>query len=233
MIQLTRHGAVVSGSAADLEVLRRRFDREHCLRLPKLVGSEVLALLQPMLEAAVFRPQHYEEVGSELRMQPNVADDLLHFLANDPKLYAFVRQVAGCGRVGCFSGRIYRMVSTPGHAFVWHDDMVAGRMAALSINLSAQAYSGGLLEIRDAKSKEFLYRSSRLDWGDALLIRVAERLEHRVTPLEGDAPKTAFAGWFQSQPDFYALLRERRAAQQESDAGKPGEPAERRLVGQN
>jgi hypothetical protein len=43
--------------------------------------------------------------------------------------------------------------------------------------------------------------------GDALLFRIARHLTHRVTPVDGTADKTAFAGWFRSEPEFIALLK--------------------------
>jgi hypothetical protein len=41
---------------------------------------------------------------------------------------------------------------------------------------------------------------------------LANDLEHRVTEVVGIHPKTAFAGWFRSQPDFFALLKEYESA---------------------
>lgn len=220
MLQVTKLGTVFSGSPEDLASLRRQFDRDHCIRLRKLLAPELLPLIQPLIDRAEFRPKQYEQVGSELYMAANPARDLLHFLANDPALFRFVQQVSGCGRIGSFLGRVYRMLPGPSHSFVWHDDMVEHRMLAMSINLSTAAFAGGVLEIRDVKSKRILHRAGQLGWGDALLFRIAAHLEHRVTPLEGTIPKTAFAGWFQSQPDFYACLRERRAALERQSADK-------------
>jgi hypothetical protein len=45
--------------------------------------------------------------------------------------------------------------------------------------------------------------------GDAVLFRIAERLEHRVTSLRGDVPRTAYAGWFLREPRFADVLKER------------------------
>jgi hypothetical protein len=36
-------------------------------------------------------------------------------------------------------------------------------------------------------------------WGDAMLFRTSKQLQHRVTDVVGNEPKTAFAGWFKSE----------------------------------
>ena len=40
--------------------------------------------------------------------------------------------------------------------------------------------------------------------GDAIIFRLASHLQHRNTNVTGSTPKTAFAGWFRSDPpDFF------------------------------
>lgn len=230
MMRLTKLGAIFSGSPKDVESLRRQFDREHCILLPQLVDPELLLVVRALIDGAEFRSESYDRVGSELHMEANPAWDLLHFLANDPKLLRFVERATACGRIGCFAGRVYRMLPGPGHSFVWHDDRVESRLLAMSVNLSTEVFAGGVLEIRESESKRIVYRAGRLDWGDALIFRIADSLQHRVTPLQGTVPKTAFAGWFQSEPDFHAVLRKREAAQKEPDAGVPSGPADLSVV---
>jgi len=42
--------------------------------------------------------------------------------------------------------------------------------------------------------------------GDAVIFRIADHLRHRVSPVEGDVPRVAFAGWFKSAPSFRSVL---------------------------
>jgi hypothetical protein len=42
----------------------------------------------------------------------------------------------------------------------------------------------------------------------AIIFRVAEHLEHRVTPIEGKVPKTAISGWFCSRPRYTSVHRD-------------------------
>jgi hypothetical protein len=61
---------------------------------------------------------------------------LLTVLANDHRLFDFVRQVTSCPAIGSFIGRCYRMLPNAGHYDSWHDDVANHRMIAMSLNLS-------------------------------------------------------------------------------------------------
>jgi hypothetical protein len=84
----------------------------------------------------------------------------------------------------------------------------------LSINLSKEIYSGGILQIREWESQRIIQEAANVGFGDGILFRLADSLEHRVTDVEGRVPKTAFAGWFRSQPDFLSMVKSRPPAQQ-------------------
>jgi len=93
------------------------------------------------------------------------------------------------------------------HYDLWHNDMVEDHMLAMSINLSSEIYSGGILQIRDKYSQRIVHEVANLGFGDAIVFRLAGSLEHRITNVEGTVPKTAFAGWFRSQTNFFSLLK--------------------------
>jgi hypothetical protein len=76
----------------------------------------------------------------------------------------------------------------------------------MSINLSPTSFSGGTFELRERESKRLVYRHGNTGCGDALIFRLSLDLEHRVTDVIGNAAKTAFAGWFRSQPHDYRAL---------------------------
>ncbi|MGB6546908.1 MAG: hypothetical protein WBE97_14925, partial [Candidatus Acidiferrales bacterium] len=44
-------------------------------------------------------------------------------------------------------------------------------------------------------------------------------LEHRVLPVEGDAPKTALAGWFRPAESLHNLIRHANETQSSGDDG--------------
>lgn len=224
MIQLTRSGTAFSGYQQDIERLRLEFDRQHWIRLSKLLEPELLQLILHRIEQADFLPRTHEGIGVELCMVDGITSALLHFLTNDPKLFKVIREITGCGRIGCFGGRVYRMIPDSGHYDSWHNDMADYRLLALSINLSAEVYSGGVLEISDSQRGRTVAQVTNTGLGDGLLFRLSDRLHHRLTNLEGTLRKTAFAGWFRSQPDFHGTLRERRSSLERQRTETPPDP---------
>jgi hypothetical protein len=72
--------------------------------------------------------------------------------------------------------------------------------------LSTDVYEGGVLQIRRAGSQQILCEAHNTGFGDALVFRVDTGLEHRITPVEGNVPKTAMAGWFKSKPEARSLF---------------------------
>src|SRR5262249_7665061 len=154
------------------------------------------------IDAAEFRPLAHEGIGVELCMAPNSALGLLHLLTNDPVFIGVIERLTGCGPVGCFGGRVYRMVASSGHSDSWHSDMARDeqRILGMSINLGEQPYSGGLFQLRRADSSRLFYEHANTGPGDALVFRLAPWLEHRVSHVVGNVPKTAFAGWFRTEP---------------------------------
>lgn len=209
MIQIAREGILFSGRAEDLRRLRREFDRHDCLRLPKLLEPGLLQILQQQIAQTEFRVKVHGAVGTDLRMADSATTHLLHFLVNDRRFFEIVQEITGGGRIGNFKGRVYRIVPGAGHQDSWHSDRVDHRMIALSINLSTEVSSGGVLQIRNRHSGQILHQVTNVGFGDAILFRIAEHLEHRQTDLEGTVVKTAFAGWFRSQPDLYSLFKEK------------------------
>lgn len=206
-VQIARSRTVASGSPEDLERLREQFQRQHCVRLPALLEPELLRLIKRGIDHAEFSQARYEGVGVDSCMSENTTSGLLYFLANDRGLFEVVQRITGCGRIGCFTGRVYRVIPGCGHHLSWHDDMTRDRMIAMSINLGAEPYCGGVLQIREAESKRIVHEAANVGFGDGIIFRIAPWLEHRLTEVEGTIPRTSFAGWFRSGPDYESLLQ--------------------------
>jgi hypothetical protein len=208
VIRITRLGARRSGSPDDRDRLREEFERRHCVRLPGLLDPDLLQAVQREVERAAFYERVHEGIGAnrELCMAHGTADGLLHVLLNAPELFRVIEEVTGCDPVGCFIGRVYRMVPGAGHHDAWHDDVGDRRLVAMSLNLSTATYSGGLLQLRDRESGRLLHEVANVGSGDAIVFRLAPHLQHRVSLVEGTVPKTAFAGWFKGAPQFAAIL---------------------------
>jgi hypothetical protein len=141
-------------------------------------------------------------VGSELRpldMAPYFAMELL---LNSRRVLELIPRLTGCPPVACFTGRIYRRAPGESHVSRWHTDLNEdGRMVTLSINLSEGVYGGGTTLVREAATRRVVCELPNTGFGDAILFPIDPRFEHRVRDVEGDTPKTALAGWFNSKPD--------------------------------
>jgi len=206
MIRLTRAGAEFTGRPADIDRLRQQFDREHCIRLPGLLEPGLLQQVLDGIEHSSFSPRTHKDIGEELCLQNPGTIGLLTFLANDPRFFHIVQQTTGCGPIGCFAGRVYRMIPHSGHYDSWHDDLGDHRLVAMSLNLSSKVYAGGVLQIRKCATGQIVHAVPNTGLGDAILFRLSRELDHCVTEIDGAAPKTAFAGWFKSQPNFHASI---------------------------
>lgn len=202
MIQLTRGGTIVSTSAGDLERYRGEFDRAHAVRLPGLVEPALVTSIQATFDRAAFQDEAVEGLPARnLTLVDHPGASVFNLLLmNDRRLFDFVQAITGCPRIGSFAGRLYRMLPGLDHYPSWHDDLVDGRLVAITINLSERPYSGGVLQIRDRVSGAILNELDNAVPGDAILFRLSPRVQHRVTPVAGSATKTAFSGWFRDEP---------------------------------
>jgi hypothetical protein len=210
MIQLTPMGTCVSLSSAELAKLRHEFDCRHWVQFPQFIEPGLLDTLLSRMERGSFSERTDEGIASEACLdEGDVAVNSLILMANDGKLHNVVEQITGCGPIGCFTGRIYRLVPGAGHIDSWHDDLRDTRLVALSVNLSRQPYEGGDLQIRRKSSGERLEKVRNTSLGQAVLFRISPELEHRVAPVEGRNPRTAFAGWFRAQPNYESRVMER------------------------
>jgi hypothetical protein len=196
LIQLTRKGVVFSGSPADLRAMRAQFQRDHYILLPKLIEPGLLATILTRIEAAPSVKKEYDGVVAESTIEDPITYHLFLFLLGIPEFQQIVQRITGCRRIADFTGRIYRLNPATGERIVWHTDACDHRMVTFSLNLTAQEYRGGTLQIRYRGSEEILHEVRNTGLGDALLMRVAKTLYHRVLPVEGIVPRTALAGWF-------------------------------------
>ena len=199
---------VFTGSQADLDRLRQSFERDHFVLLADFLDSALVSVVLPHVQRAEYQSAAYKGIGSELRMAKNPALDVLFFLANGLRLFGLVQAITGCGHIGSFEGRIYKLISHPQHNFDWHDDLRdTSRLIALSLNLGTEPFRGGFLQIRETRPDGITSEIANTGFGNAVLFQVSSELQHRVTPVEGDVARTSFAGWFKSAPDFHSQMK--------------------------
>jgi hypothetical protein len=101
-----------------------------------------------------------------------------------------------------------RMTKEHGNYVTWHNDMGNDHLIGISINLSTEIYSGGILQIRDYSSKKIIYEVANTGFGDCVVFLVSPHIEHRVTSIENKVSRTVFAGWFRSKPDYWLMVQE-------------------------
>jgi hypothetical protein len=194
------------GSQRERQQLRAEFERHNCVRLPGFLGTALVEQLVERVNESGFYSRDHGDIGTEECAAAGGALALLLFMANDRPLFEVVRQVTGCGEIGCFDGRVYRIDPARGHHDSWHSDVGDNRLVAMSVNLSIDPYEGGVLEIRDQRTGEITARPAGLAPGEAVMFRISEDLRHRVSPVTGEVPRLAFAGWFKSAPSFRSVL---------------------------
>jgi len=216
---------VFSASTEALAQLRLQFERQHYIRLPQLLEPGLLDFLQAQIDQGKFYERVHSGIKSnkELCMAGNTAFGALLLLMNDEKLFELIQDVTQCERIRCFEGRVYRVIPGRGHHDSWHNDMGEDRLIGMSINLSREAYGGGILLIRDQDSQRIISEVDSPGLGDAVIFRLSSRLQHRITEVEGRSSKTAFAGWFRAQPDFLSLIKE------QSERGRKAQGEENQL----
>lgn len=211
-VQIERAVTRVRAGAEAFHPLRAQFDRRHWVRLPGLLAGPLLQVVQRGMATARFVEIRHGSVtppSVDVCMEPNATSAMLELVCNDPPFRAVVEALTGCAPLARFSGFVYRMLPGAGHHHNWHNDLIQERRVAMSINLEAEPYGGGVLQIRDRESGRILEEVSNTGPGDAVLFRIDATLQHRVLPVTSGA-KTAFAGWFRAEDPLLAALREGR-----------------------
>jgi hypothetical protein len=205
VIQLTKNGFTCP---ADLDALAHQFTQQHTIRLPQLLHGDLMRTILGNIEQGAWRPYDHGEIGRELLLEGSGALQALRFVAQTPEFLKTVECITQCRPISVFDGRVYRMVPGTDNYDSWHNDVHGTRLVGMSINLGSDPHSGGVFQLRKKGEKAILCEVPNVVQGDAILFRISNELNHRITPMEGTEPKTAFAGWFESgASNFFSELR--------------------------
>lgn len=207
MLQLTRAAFTCTEPPDALDAMRQAFDASHAIRLPRLLDPDLLDLVRRTVRHASFSDREDPGLAREQCMDQNGILGLLFLIMNDERLFDVIRRITGCAPIGSFAGRVYLLRQGAGHYGRWHSDVDGARLIGISVNLTEGEFTGGRFELRDLDSGDVTSRIANAGPGDAVLFRIADNLQHRVTEVEGHVPRVAFAGWFQSQPHFLDVLK--------------------------
>ena len=212
VLQIDRASTRFDPANGDERALRDLFDAHHWLKLPALLDASTLRRVQRGLAAATFTAVRHTNVtppSVDVCMEPNAVSGMLELLCNDPVMLRAIESLTGCGPLARFSGFVYRLLPESGHHHNWHNDLIQERRLAMSINLEAHPYEGGILQIRERESGRIIEEVSNTGPGDAIVFRIDEALQHRATAVTAGV-KTAFAGWFRGVDPLRRALREGR-----------------------
>lgn len=214
---VTRLGLQTGGVEA-IEAARQSFAAASCVHIKGFLAPDLVADLQRRITGAVFARRTHDDVKIgmppvDIALRDHDVSGRVHFLLNDPALFRVVAAVTGCDAVGSFVGTIFKMLASEGHFDTWHSDADGNRMVALSVNLSEQAFEGGVLQIMDVAEERVRSEVANTGPGDAVLFQIAPALVHKVTDVSGRVPRTVLAGFFQREPQYIRRLpRTPRAA---------------------
>jgi len=211
VLQLRHNRTFIDFSEDRFRSAQEHFGKYSYLKLPNFVETSLLARLLDVLDRTAFYERVHPGIGTEICATPGPATGALELMMNDVLLHTFVSELTGCGPIGCYEGRIYRLNPADGHYDSWHSDVGQDRLLAVSINLSRMPFKGGRLQVRRADSEEVLAEVDNPTPGDAVMFLVHPSMRHRVASVTGEHARTAWAGWFRSAPRFGDLLRERLA----------------------
>ncbi len=201
LLEVSRQGTRLDETA--IAAARAHFDAHHWLKVPGFLAPPLLAEAQRAIRTARFVETIHEGVSPpsvDVCMEPHPTTALVELLCNDATLFEAVDAATGCGPLTRFSGFVYRLSPGIGR-HNWHNDLVQNRRVAISINLEADPYEGGVLLIRRRDGGEVLAEAENVGAGDALLFRIDAALQHRATEVTAGV-KTALAGWFRSGPSL-------------------------------
>lgn len=204
MITITKNG--LTGCEDHIvDRLRREFAEKRCTILPRLLEDKLLDKILGNLDTASFYENQHTASGdaifaSDLSVPTkSIVLHQLNFLFNNPGLFRLIEIITGCTEIRGFSGRIYRNMPGTDHFLDWHDDTSGPtRLIGMSINLSKEKYEGGVFQIRKKGNSDNLKEVSCGNRGDTHIFKVSPHLEHCVTTVTGNFPRTAGAGWFTS-----------------------------------
>jgi hypothetical protein len=181
------------------------FQRIRALECRDAIDPPMLDLVMRQADRSGFDLQQVEKIGDREIEAGSRAGAALMLVLKRRNLLDWLEQATGCGPLDTVMGMVVQARAGEDHHLVWHDDrQETRRRLAITINLTAVPYEGGLFEMRRKKTHEPLIAYRHTMPGTALIFHVASDIQHRVLPVTSGGPRRVFTGWF--------LAREEAAA---------------------
>jgi hypothetical protein len=224
VVQVGRSGTRVGAPRAVADA-QAEFARTHLIRLPQFFEPSLLDRFAAALDRAPWQRRiHYANNawssddpaadpddgspawGTDLQVCHPPVVTAFGFLLNDRALFDALQAITRCPRILSFYPNIYKILPGEGPFDDWHTDTDGTRLLALSINGGRERVEGGELQVRHRGTSAVLHALSNGTFGDALLVRVEDGLEHAVNAVTGVAPRMAAGGWFTTAPSPFPGL---------------------------
>ncbi len=169
-------------------------------RIPQFFSPELLRFFENNILNQEFTPRHSVDDGvhmvfKELGLE-NKHTKLMYLLMQDQILIQNLAERTGLSELKSCASRIYKFIPDGSNTFDWHNDLCHGRTLGFSVNLTQEKFEGGKFMIRKKHDHNVHAEYHNTGYGDAILFKISNDLEHCVSPLTGSVPRLAYAGWF-------------------------------------
>ncbi len=207
MIQLSRRGVRYDPQPGEVARLEEDWRRQQFILLPQLFDADLISLIQAGARRGPWDVNVHPNSGVEQCLNATALVGMIDFHFNTPALTRLTEEVTGCGHIGAFFGRIYKLTPGTDEGHDWHGDIRHGRLVGVSVNLSEGVFEGGELQLRETGTERAISAYANTGPGDCVIFRLGHDIEHRVLPVTGAVARQAYAGWFLSEPEYSAALR--------------------------
>ena len=179
------------------EALAGEFAKRRAIACTGAIEPDLLSSLMRLCRDGAFTSDEVAGLGHREVESPQRAGRVISLALKRGALLSWLEAMAGCGSLRNVEGRVVRALANNHDQLLWHDDLdEPRRRLAITINLSAQLYEGGLFELRDKRTHDVLATHLHLEPGTALIFDVARDIEHRVLPVTSGGPRCVYTGWF-------------------------------------
>ena len=182
-----------------MEPYSLQYTENSFVRIKEILPLRVLKNIQRLCSNDIFTEREINnEIGKEEYIESQNVISKLELILKGSQIKELVESVIKTN-IDFYIPRITRLHAND-HYIDWHNDStVPGRVAALSINLFEQSFTGGEFELKDSLNDKLLLSYSNTIENQGVLFKINKNyLDHRVlSPTSG--VRTCLILWFYSK----------------------------------
>ena len=188
--------------SADPASYRDKFQKTPAFIFDGVFAPSLLDTLMARAAAGTFVDDDVKNIGTREIEAPQRVGKAISLLLGQPALPNWLQLATGMEPLRAVMGRLVQTRANDRDALQWHDDMGdKKRQIAIVINLSSQAFDGGLFEMRHVGEQSPILSFHHHAPGTMMLFAVRPDLEHRVTPIISGGPRRVYTGWFLNESE--------------------------------